>query len=250
MGRAFRGFWSALKDMFDEFFLLVVCNAIWSAFSLPIFTYALWVLVNGVIGLGVILLLVAVVPAAPATGALFYVAQRVAEGRATRFGEFFRGVRRYALRSWALLGTWTIGLLLIVFNLNFYFSVANSLGYALSFLFLYLLVIWLGVLIYLFPLMLLNPASRLRQVARQAFIMTLGRPVFTFTTLLLMILVSAFSILLPALFFFFTVALLAQASVRATQELSREAEERRAAAEAERAAAAPEKGRRGQVRPK
>ncbi len=258
MIRAFRALGKAIKDVFEELLLLIMCNLIWALISLPLLLAAYITLADlQNIWLAVLLSLLAVLPMAPATAGLYVVAHRTSEGRVSKIGDFFGGMRRYALPAWRTLGIWMIGFIIILVDLQFYAGVTNFVGSLILGLWFWLLVIWLGLLIYIFPLILLQEQPSLRIIARNAFLMTLGRPIFTLITLVLMgalVLICVIFPLLTVLIPLILVALLAQWSMRATQELIKEAEERQAAAqakaEAEAARATEEKGRRGQVRPK
>lgn len=256
MVRAFRAFWRAVKDIFDEFLLMAICNVLWSLISLPLLVVSNILLLTTGVWPAIAVGLLAVLPLAPATAGFYVIAQRTTEGRVSKVGDFFAGMRRYALPAWRTLGVWAIGLVIILVDLSFYMGVDNFIGSLILGLWFYLLVVWLGLLIYIFPLMLLQERPDLRTIARNALLMTVGRPIFTLTTLVLMGLVVATALLIPLLtplFFLFIVALLVQWSMRATQTLIKEAEDRRAAEQAAAEATAPppaEKGRRGQVRPK
>jgi len=77
-------------------------------------------------------------------------------------------------------------------------------------------------------LMILQEKFNLRQLARNTFLLTMGRPIFTLITLALLILVLVISSFVPILPVFFTFGFMAQCSMRATMELVKEAQERRA----------------------
>lgn len=247
----FRPIWAALRDVFDEFILLLGCNLIWCLLSVPLLWVTYVLLTAGATIPAVIAMLLGALPAGPATAALAYVAFRVSDGRATRFGEFFGAMRTYARRGWLLMGIWVVGLLIIVIDIGFYLSVGNLVGAIILGLWLYLLVIWLAALIYIFPLMALQDEFSLRGVARSAGLMVIGRPIFTLVNLVLMLAVLVLSLMTIVPLLAITPALLNVWSMRATRALIDDARRRREAAEAQGSAApVEEKGRKGQVRPK
>jgi uncharacterized membrane protein YesL len=246
----FRALGKAVRDMFDDFLLLTLCNLIWAVLSLPLWWVALLPLINGAWLLAGAIALLGVLPAGPATAGLFYVAHRVADGRAAKLGDFFRGMREYARPGWAIMGVATASFLLISYNLSFYTGVDNLFGALMLGLWLYGLIFWLGLLIYAPALVFLQEEPNLRLVARNAFLMALGRPVYTFLTLLLMLAVVLLSAFLLVPMFIITVALLALWSVSAARQLIDDARRRREAAEGAAAPPSEEKGRKGQVRPK
>lgn len=250
----FRTFWLSIKDLFDELFLLAIVNLIWVLINAPLSIIAWTLISGGALVAGVVVVLLAVLPMAPTTVGLYTVARRVTEGRATSWRAFFDGAREHMALSWRVYGLWAIGLVLILFNLQFYNQIDSSIGAILNILFLYILLVWLALLIYIGPLMLLQADKRLRVIARNAFLMALGRPVFTLITLIMMAAILLVSIWLPILIIALTFAFLALWSFRATTRLIAEADARRAAREQQAAAqdarSAAEKGRGGQVRPR
>ena len=247
----FSTFWQSVKDLFDELFSLMGVNLIWLLISAPLMVIAGLLINAGLSGPGLVVALLGVLPMAPATAGLYTVVQRVAEGRVISWRLFFEGFREYSRLSWRVYGVWTLGLLIILFNLRFYNQMASGLGSFLSVLFLYFLLIWFALLIYIGPLMLLQTDKRIRVIARNAFLMALGRPIFTLVTLILMGVIVAISISLPILPIVLTFSFLALWSFRATTRLIADGEARRAA-KSEQAASASvhEKGRGGQVRPR
>lgn len=245
----FRALGKALRDLFDDFLLLTVCNLLWAALSLPLWWAALLPLLNGAWLLAFAIALLGVLPAGPATAGLFYVAHRVADGRAAKIRDFFHGMRQYARQGWVIVGIATASFILIFYNLSFYTRVDNIFGAIMLGLWLYGLIFWLGLLLYAPALVFLQEEPDLRLVARNAFLMALGRPIFTFLTIVLMLAIVLLSLFLVVAPFLITVALLALWSISAARQLIDDARRRREAAEG--AAAAPEeKGRKGQVRPK
>lgn len=247
----FRPLWAALRDVFDDFFLLLLSNLLWCLLSLPLLWVAYAFLVDGMTIPAYLLILLNVLPAGPASAALAHVALRVSEGRATRIGAYIGAVRDYARRGWILLGIWTVGLLVLLIGIGFSLSFGSLIGAIMLGLWLYLLIMWLSALIYLFPLMALQEQFSLGGVARSAALMVIGRPIFTIVNLALMLAALALSLTLVAPLLMFTPALLSVWGMRATRALIDDARRRREAAEAQ-AEPSPieEKGRKGQVRPK
>jgi uncharacterized membrane protein YesL len=252
MANPFRALWAALRDLFDEFFMLIVCNLIWVAISGPLFFLAYLLLSAGGSIPAAVVALLAVLPAGPATAGLSAVSYRVSDGRAIKVGDFFAGMRSYARQGWVLMGLFVAGVIIILFNLGFYIGISNLLGGLMLGLWIYLLVFWCSMLIYSFPLLFLQEHPDLRMLARNAALMVVGRPIFTFVTLVLMLIVAGLSAFTVVVFLLITPALLNLWSARATRHLIEVAEARRAALANKSAEVAPieEKGRKGQVRPK
>jgi uncharacterized membrane protein YesL len=254
---AFRTFWQAGRDLFDELFGLMFVNLLWVLISMPLLALAFFFLSSGVPIAAGITLLLAVLPLAPASAGLSLIAQRVVEGRTFGWRMFFDGFRETRVLSWQVYGLWMIGLLLVFVNLGFYGQFSSAIGAFLSVLFIYILLIWLSLLIYLGPLMVLQNDKRVRTIWRNALILALGRPFFTLATTVLMAIIGTLSVAIPLLGLLLTAAFFAVWGFRATTNVIAAAEERRRALEEQRAADAnpgapvnTEKGRGGQVRPR
>lgn len=249
----FRPLGSALRDLFDDFLLLIGCNLLWALLSFPLWIVAYNLLLAGLSLPAGVAALLGVLPAGPATSALYAVAFRVTDGRASKLADFFGALRQHARTGIILTGIAVVGLVVILFNLGFYLSVNNIFGGLMLGLWLYLLISWLGVMLYAFPLAFLQERPELRLIARNAFLMAVGRPIFTVLTLLMMGIVFLLSAYLLVPIVLFSVAFLAVWSTRAARTLIDDARRRREEAEATATGAvsvSDEKGRKGQVRPK
>lgn len=245
-----RPFGSALRDLLDELLVLIVCNLLWALLSLPLWWLAYVTLDAGASLIAVATALLGVLPAGPATAGLYHVVYRVTDGRAVKLADFFAGMRRYATVSWVLTGVWVLGLGIILFNLGFYLNVNNTFSGIMLGFWLYLLLLWSALQIYAFPLVFLQEQPNLRLVARNAFLMVLGRPIFTGITLFLMALILLLSLLLVVPIPLFVVSLLALWGMRATGLLIEDSRRRREAAAGAQVTPINEQGRKGQVRPK
>jgi uncharacterized membrane protein YesL len=250
-----RVLWLSIKDIFDELFALIAVNLLWVLISAPLLLLAVFLINAGSTVLGIVVALLAVLPLAPSNAGLYTVAQRASEGRVMSWRLFFEGFRANLWLSWRVYGLWMVGLLIILSNMSFYSRMGSTLGSFLFVLFLYFLLVWFALLIYIGPLMLLQTDKRIRVIARNAFLMVFGRPVFTLITLVLMALLGVvLGVVLPLLPLLLTFSFLAIWSFRATATLIADAEARRVArmeqAEEARNRANTDKGRSGQIRPR
>jgi uncharacterized membrane protein YesL len=245
----FRTFWKSVKDLFEDLFVLALVNIMWLLINAPL---ALGLLFLSPAGIGVLLLvlLLGVLTFGPANAGLYAIAERISEGRTASWRNFVEGMREYAVLSWKVYGLWTLGLIVILFNLQFYNLNTSTITSLLSVLFLYFAIVWFGILIYLGPLMRLQTDKRIRTIARNAALMTFGRPIFTLVTLIMMAAILIVSIWLTILLILATFSFLALWSFRATLTLIAEAEARRVAADEKAASKVVDKGRGGQVRPR
>ena len=246
----FRTLWKALKDLFEDLFILALVNILWILINAPLAVAAFFALRNTSALFAVMLL--SVLTLGPTNAGLYAVAERVTDGRTSSWRDFFAGMRAYPVLSWKVYGLWMLGLIVILVNLQFYNLNGTTIASFLYVLFLYFTVVWFGFLMYIGPLMQLQTDKRIRTIARNAALMTFGRPLFTLVTLALMAIITFVSIWLPILLLLATVSFLAIWSFRAVLTLIAEAEARRTAAEEKAATinATPDKGRGGQIRPR
>lgn len=243
-----RTFWKSARDLFEELFILGQGNILWVLINIPLIV-ALFLSLSVPL-LFLVVLLVGVASFGPANAGLYAIAERVTEGRTSTWRHFIAGMREYARLSWKLYGMWMLGFVVILFNLQFYLTRSSTISTFMLVLFSYFAAIWLGFLIYIGPLMFLQTDKSIRTIARNAALMTVGRPLFTAITLLLMGLITVASYLVPILPLFITFAFLALWGFRATLTLIAEAEARREAADQPASQAVADKGRGGQVRPR
>jgi uncharacterized membrane protein YesL len=246
----FRTLWQSLKDLFEDLFILGLVNILWILINALPAAAAIFALSNS--SILYIVMLLSVLTLGPSNAGLYAVAERVTDGRTSSWRDFFGGMRTYAVLSWKIYGLWMLGLIVILVNLQFYSLNGTTIASFLRVLFLYFSVVWFGFLMYIGPLMQLQTDKRIRTIARNAALMTFGRPLFTLVTLALMAIIAVASIWLPILLLLATVSFLAVWSFRAALTLIAEAEARRTAAEekAGTITTPPGKGRGGQIRPR
>ncbi|MCX7790372.1 MAG: hypothetical protein N2378_07000 [Chloroflexaceae bacterium] len=252
MRNPFQALGKAVRDLFDDVFLLLLCNLIWAAMSLPLWVIAVSALAQGAPLAALLAGMLGALPAGPANAGLFYVAHRVTDGRATKITDFFIGMRLYLRPALLLTLIAAGGMLLILFNLGFYLGMNSILGGLLLGLWLYLLLFWLGLTLYAYPLIMLQDVPSLRLIGRNALLLSLGRPIYTGVTLFLMAIVLVLSLILVVPMVLITPAFFAVWATCAARALIADARRRREEAEAGAASAPPaeERGRKGQVRPK
>jgi len=168
-------------------------------------------LLLGMLSLLVWLCWLLIIPGPPATAALFYVAHRVATERSVNFNLFKEGFRRYFVRSWIIGGISLAFLLLFVSSFFFYLSLPAQFPQwmqALSVVMLYLLICWLAIQLYLFPVLVAQNLS-LGRLFRNAFFLAFASPLFTGVLLLALTLIVILSALTTILLFGIAPALIA-----------------------------------------
>lgn len=174
MGSALRVVGRSFRDWWDEMFLMVGVNLMWALLALPVVTIF------------------------PATMGAMNVAHHKAHGRRVEFDHFWQGFRQYFGKAWVLGAINVVVLVMIGFNILFYLNQPNWLFY-LSILWLYLLLLWLGLQMYVFPLAIEQDDKSVKLIYRNAALLAVGRPLFTLVVAVIQVLLLAVSIALSPL---------------------------------------------------
>jgi uncharacterized membrane protein YesL len=128
--------------------------------------------------LALVAIAVAVLPNPFAAG-LQFIANESARGEGIFLSDMWDGLRRYfllALKGWLL----SVGGTMVIFaNLRFYPSLQGPLGVVVEVFWFYVLVVWLAMHLYVYPLLMEQRVKRLVLIYRNAFVMTATRPLFS-----------------------------------------------------------------------
>jgi len=174
MGSALRVVGRSFRDWWDEMFLMVGVNLMWALLAIPVITLF------------------------PATMGAYHLTYEKAHGRRVEFELFWQGFRQYFGKAWALGAINLVVTALLVVNVLFYLNQPSWLFY-LTILWIYLIVIWLGVMTYVFPLAIEQEDKSIKLIYRNAALLAVGRPLFTFVTALMQLLLLGLSIVLSPL---------------------------------------------------
>ncbi|NLT41500.1 MAG: YesL family protein [Anaerolineae bacterium] len=167
IGRSFRDWW-------DEMFLMVGVNLVWGLLALALVTLF------------------------PGSMGAYYLTRQKALGHRVEFDMFWAGLRQYFGKAWALGAINVVVTFLLLFNIWFYSNITNWLAY-LTLLWIYALVMWLGVIIYVFPMALAQESGGIRTTYRNAAVLAFGRPLFTLVIGIISLLLLALSLVVPPL---------------------------------------------------
>jgi uncharacterized membrane protein YesL len=191
MRHVFRVVWEALKDFWDELFMLVLMNIVTVLLVIPVVTFP------------------------PALAGLWNAANLVAKGRAIHWSDYFEGFRRYFWKAWGLALLNILVAAMIFANVRFYapgtapFDINPNLSLWIRALFVGTALLWLFIQMYPMALLLEQEDQRLRVALRNAAVLLIANPGFTIVLLLLLLVVAAISTVLPVLWFLITLALFA-----------------------------------------
>jgi uncharacterized membrane protein YesL len=198
--RAFKVAWKALVAYYNELFFMVGMSVIWWITGgffvglLVLLGYPLFV-ANGPWWIAPII----AIPAGPAIAAMAVVARRVAREVHVDRSYYFAGFRMFWRKALALSAIGMGVLALLLLNLMFYITQASGLLQALAFLWLYLIIFWLGMGMYVFPILvgMENPTvlGALKTSALAAF----ANPLFTLLLMVIAIALTALSVVLAIL---------------------------------------------------
>jgi len=94
--RVFRIFWEALRDFWDELFLLALMNVVTALLAIPVVTFP------------------------PALAGLWNTANLVAQGKAIGWSDYFEGFRHYFWKAWGLALLNVLVTIIALTNIRFY----------------------------------------------------------------------------------------------------------------------------------
>jgi uncharacterized membrane protein YesL len=239
MRQALRLCWSTLGDLYYELFPLALTNLLWFLCSLPqlgLSAYAAGLVLRNPEMLGAFVplgpravslwlvlapgLFLTLLPAAPATAGLHYVANRLVHGEPFGPRQFFPAFPRYFWSSLRLAASNLGILLLLLINIYFYTMVLGGGFVILAVLFGYLVVLWLVMQPYLFP-MLVETGAPVRTILRNSALFSLDNVRLSIVLALYSLMVWGLSISPLALIFlpFVGQVLLALAGNKAVLQL-------------------------------
>ncbi len=214
---ALRVTWQSLKDLWEEFVLLIMMNILWSlAALLAIAPLLLLGASDPFLGLALSFVLFWLLPIV--TGALCFVTNQVVRGNAVGWGTFATGVRRYWLKSLIVTVINLVVLALIAVNIQFYAFVLQGTWtiFAVS-IWIVVGIYWLIVQVYWFPMLLELENEKVLLSLRNALALPIITPGFSLTIFLLLIVLAVLCIVLTVPLPLFMAALLLLIATRATR---------------------------------
>ncbi|MGD8626786.1 MAG: hypothetical protein PVJ34_19770 [Anaerolineae bacterium] len=187
----------SLKDLWDEFVLLIMLNLFWTfAAALPLAPFFfLPTSASLILILGLTLLLLLPLPIVSA--GICFVTNQITRGRAVDLGTFARGARRYWLKALAVAGINLVVLVLIASNLQFYAVVLEGAWTNIA-LAIWLVVglYWLVAQLYWFPMLLELEEEKVLIALRNALVLIVVAPVFSLALALFVLILALACILL------------------------------------------------------
>lgn len=218
MVEAFKITWQSLKDLWDEFVLLVVLNILWSL-SVLLMTapLLLWGSSSPILALALSIFLFLPLPII--SGALCFVTNQIAREKAVGWGTFANGLRHYWAKSLVVALINLIVLGLIATNVLFYGFVLQGTwtAFAIS-VWVVVTIYWLIAQTYWFPMILELESEKVLVALRNALALVLISPVFSLTAAVILIVLMVLCIVLTVPLPLFMVVLLLLISNHATRD--------------------------------
>ncbi len=191
MRDALRVFWEAVKVWWDELFLLMLMNVVTVLLAFPVVTLP------------------------PALAGLWAVANRVADGRAIGWRDYFAGFRRYFWRAWQLTLVNLLAGVVVVSDLRFYtpggapFEISPTTGAWLRGIVIGLGGMWAVAQMYPLALLMEQEDRRLYTTLRNTAVLVIAHPGFTAVQGMLLAVVIAAGVVMPLLTVLFVPSLVA-----------------------------------------
>jgi hypothetical protein len=209
--------WRSMKDLWEDFVLLLMLNVVWSlAAVLPVAPLRLLGSTNLFWSLALSLWLLLPLPIV--SGALCFVTNQVTRGKSVGWGTFITGIRRYWAKSLIVALINVVVLVLLATNIQFYGAILQGTwtNFVLS-IWLLLGGYWLLVQVFWFPMILELESEKVLKALRNALLMALATPGFSLTLSILIVVIIVLSILLTMPAMLFTTALLLLIANHATR---------------------------------
>jgi uncharacterized membrane protein YesL len=200
--KAFSVAWRALVSYANDLFPLAGMSLLWWATG--------GVFAGAAIGLGWVLLRsngpwwltpLLAIPAGPASAALANAARRSARDLHVDRTFYLEGLRTYWRQALALSAISMALLSLLLLNIVFYASRTTTLVWILTLLWVYLSVFWIGVQMYLYPVLVGLQTPTLSGALRMAAAMALANPLFSILLLVLAAILTGISVALAVTLF-------------------------------------------------
>ncbi len=182
--------WETLKEAYYAAFDLIVANLLWVVFT------------------------VLVVTAPPAFAGLYYVAHQLTHEELISPRTFFEGFRAYFWLSWRWFLVFIGFLVLLIINLLFYRNINTAWAPWLQGFFLGLIILWLLVNLYSFPILLEQDEKSIRTALKNSVVIFMHTPGTTLSLVVLLLLLAIISTLLQVPWLLFTPSLAAYLTTR------------------------------------
>ncbi len=231
---ALRVLWRSLVSLWDESIPFLGANLLWFLCNLPFALLLVLLLVPISLSPGgpdagggtapplvlvAWLLLFLPTPGSVGLGAVAEVGAGLDAPRTRLL--FWPAVRAHWRRATLMFVVSLLGTILLLVNLYFYALSSSPWLRIASILWLYVLLFWLGMQLYLVPLLLHLAEARLFDMYRRAALITLGHPISTLVLVIAVVVVGLLSVLLLPAYFLLAGSFVALVSAHAFRAIRR-----------------------------
>jgi len=229
----------AVLDLYEEWFSLIIANLICFVCFIP-GLMAILILLGLVLERPEVgpmwpvflpLSVVTILTGGPGLAGIHNLTHPIPHERRIDFSYFWEGFKLYYLKSWQILGLWMLGTVMLAVNIWFYrmwWQQGTQIALIPVIVFLWVIVLWVGIFPYLFPLLLEQEDKRVLLVFKNAFLLALVNPGFTMLLMALLGATLLLSLIFPPLLLLATYSLMALVDNRAIVQLIIRLEEQRA----------------------
>lgn len=233
----------AILDLYEEWFSLIGANLICFVCFIP----GLITLLNLTTAVGLFtvespqllaasrfasipLTVISVLCSGPALAAVHNLTNPISHERRIDFAYFWDGFKRYYVKSWGILALWVVVAVTLAANVWFYrmwWQQGTQIAILPVILFLWIMVLWLCIEPYLFPLLLEQEDKSVLLIFKNAVLLALVNPGFTVLVMALLGATMLLSLVFPPLLMLATFSLMALVNNRAIVQLVIRLEEQR-----------------------
>ena len=168
------------KELYKHIYAVILASFAW-------FIIGGGLILTSIVGIqtGFLLpLVIALLLLGPVTAGSFYVTNRLVNYERVRIRDFFIGVKKYFLPSLGIFLMWTIMLVIIGVDFNFFLTSQYKILNLLSAFWVYVLIFLTMVTIYILPLLIEYDRQEedysLKELGKHALILTLDELKYTF----------------------------------------------------------------------
>ena len=211
----FRVFWQALKDLWDEFFLLLLMNILTALLLFPIITFP------------------------PALAGLWNAGNLTAKGMSISWRDYFEGFRRYFFKAWGLALLNILVIATAITNIRFYttdiapFEISETASMWIGGGFTAVIFLWTILQMYPMAALLEQEDQRLRVTLRNSVVLFVGNLGFSIVLFILLLLIAVISTFFAAPWALITLAIFSVVCNKAVLHLLEPHRERMRAEEEE-----------------
>jgi uncharacterized membrane protein YesL len=179
-----KSFKEGLVDFYYNAVPFFNANLAWAVMSLPLVTFF------------------------PALGGLYAASLELAQGNVADWGTVWSGFKEHGWLSlrWGLLVLF--GDIILLANIWFYFNIDQGWAIFALVACIFLLIFWMAVNQFSFPLLLLQEEKKIFLAIRNGYVVVMRRPLAAVKVMLLNLLITGVSILLPPLWIFISMSLI------------------------------------------